>query len=76
MGNFHSWSKELISYHILFHTKFFYFTLQFCAIDSRFLHKTVLKLCLKQAMQKQTREFSENPAGKSSNFLKSEEKSH
>ena len=50
MGNFHSWSKG-IWLHIIFCFKqnlfrFLDCTLQSCAIDSRFLHKSVLKSCL------------------------------
>ena len=56
MGNFHSWSKGIWLYIIFCFTqnlfKFIDCTLQSWAIDSRFLHKTVLKSCLLRSTKK------------------------
>ena len=50
MGDFHSWSEEIWFYIIFCFTqnlfRFLDCILQSCAIDSRFLHETVLKSCL------------------------------
>ena len=50
MSNFQSWSKGIWLYIIFCFTqnlfRFLDCTLQSCAIDSRFLHETVLKSCL------------------------------
>ena len=50
MGNFHSWSKGIRLYIIFCFTqnlfRFLNCTLQSCAMDSKFLHITVIKSCL------------------------------